>query len=200
MSLVEKIDWEKIGDLVPAIIVDHITQQTLMLGYMNREALEKTLSEKKVTFFSRTKKRLWTKGETSGHFLNLVDMKLDCDQDTLLVSVSPDGPTCHTGSVSCFDLDNMGIGFLGHLDRFIQQRFEERPKGSYTTKLFDAGIHKMAQKVGEEGVEVALSAKDDNADEFLGEAADLLYHLIVLLRGKGFSLEQVAAVLEERHR
>jgi phosphoribosyl-ATP pyrophosphohydrolase/phosphoribosyl-AMP cyclohydrolase len=200
MKLIENIDWNKVDGLVPAIIEDYATKQTLMLGYMNKDALEKTLFDKRVTFFSRTRKALWTKGETSGNFLNLVDIKMDCDRDTLLIAVKPVGPTCHKGSRSCFNEESMGIGFLGYLDDFIGERYREKPEGSYTTKLFEAGINRMAQKVGEEGVEVALASKDDDKEAFLGEAADLVYHLTVLLRAKGASMEDVARVLEDRHK
>ena len=170
-----------------------------MLGYMNREAVSKTLETGLVTFFSRTKERLWTKGETSGNTLNLVSAKLDCDQDTLLIEATPQGPTCHKGTKTCFGDTESDIRFLTTLSGIIDERFTQRPENSYVTHLINKGLHKMAQKVGEEGVEVALAAKDDDQDEFLGEAADLLFHLMVLLKAKGTGLQEVCKVLEKRH-
>jgi len=176
------IDFDKSGGLVPAIIQDEQTLKVLMLGYMNREALEKTQASGKVTFFSRSKNRLWTKGEESGNFLNLVSVTSDCDNDTLLVKVKPVGPVCHTGSDTCWGESNQGdFEFLNYLQKFIQVRFKEMPEGSYTTSLFKKGINRMAQKVGEEAVETVIEATNGTDDGFLYEASDLVYHLIVLL-------------------
>jgi len=197
-----KVDFNKNGDgLVPVIIQDNITSKVLMLGYMNEEALEKTQASGKVTFFSRSKKRLWTKGEESGNFLNLVDIKVDCDQDTLLVAVNPVGPTCHTGSDTCWNEDNdTNFGFLTQLEAIISERKNNTEnQKSYVASLFREGINKIAQKVGEEAVETVIEAKDDNDDLFLNESADLLFHYLILLQAKGFSLKDIAAVLEKRH-
>ena len=195
-----KLDFEKMDGLIPAVVQDEKTNKVLMLGYMNKEALEKTREDGMVTFYSRSKKRLWTKGETSGNFLKVKEMIPDCDGDTLLIKVKPSGPVCHTGSDTCFDeKNNMGIAFLQYLDKFLKKRKEEMPEGSYTTKLFQKGINKIAQKVGEEAVELVIEAKDNNEDLFLNEAADLMYHYIVLLRAKGYGLKDVAKVLEKRH-
>jgi phosphoribosyl-AMP cyclohydrolase / phosphoribosyl-ATP pyrophosphohydrolase len=195
-----KIDWKKNAGLVPAVVQDAATLQVLMLGYMNAEALKKTLRSKRVTFFSRSKNRLWTKGETSKNFLHLVDIKLDCDNDTLLVTAIPDGPTCHRGTPSCFgDEGASGVGFLAHLDQVVASRLKSGDKTSYTVRLALEGVARVAQKVGEEGVETALAAVTANQKEFTGEAADLLYHLIVLLRVKKLSLSDAIAVLEKRH-
>ena len=196
-----KIDWKKTDGLVPAIVQDARTQQVLMLGYMNAAALKKTLSSKKVTFFSRSKQRLWTKGESSGHFLRVVSVAVDCDNDTLLIQANPDGPTCHRGTVSCFGDGALagGAGFLAHLDQVVAERNKRGDKSSYTDRLVQEGVARCAQKVGEEGVETALAAIQKNQKEFTGEAADLLYHLIVLLRAKKLSLTDAIAVLEKRH-
>ncbi|MGB3392047.1 MAG: bifunctional phosphoribosyl-AMP cyclohydrolase/phosphoribosyl-ATP diphosphatase HisIE [Stenotrophomonas sp.] len=191
------LDWDKVGGLVPAIVQDAATLRVLMLGYMDRAALESTLKGGKVTFFSRSKQRLWTKGETSGNHLDVVDVRTDCDADTVLVTVRPHGPTCHTGSTSCFG-DAPGQ-FLGALDALVEQRERERPLDSYTTQLFEKGTRRIAQKVGEEGVETALAGVAQGDDELLGESADLLFHLIVLLRARGLSLADAVAVLERRH-
>jgi len=191
------LDWDKVGGLVPAIVQDAATLRVLMLGYMDRAALESTLKGGKVTFFSRSKQRLWTKGETSGNHLDVVDVRTDCDADTVLVTVRPHGPTCHTGSTSCFG-DAPGQ-FLGALDALVEQRERERPLDSYTTQLFEKGTRRIAQKVGEEGVETALAGVAQGDDELLGESADLLFHLIVLLRARGLSLADAVAVLEQRH-
>ncbi|MEO0339154.1 MAG: bifunctional phosphoribosyl-AMP cyclohydrolase/phosphoribosyl-ATP diphosphatase HisIE [Bacteroidota bacterium] len=198
-SFAELINFEKVDGLVPAVIQDNTTNKVLMLGYMNKEAIDKTIEEKVVTFFSRTKNRLWTKGETSGNFLHLVEMRMDCDQDTLLVKVNPVGPVCHTGSDTCFDETNKG-DFLNHLQGVIQKRKNNPSEKSYTSQLFQKGINKVAQKVGEEAVELVIEAKDDNEDLFLNEAADLMYHYIVLLTAKGYELQDVIRILEERHR
>ncbi|WP_269791627.1 bifunctional phosphoribosyl-AMP cyclohydrolase/phosphoribosyl-ATP diphosphatase HisIE [Stenotrophomonas sp. Iso1] len=191
------LDWAKVDGLMPVIVQDVATLRVLMLGYMDREAFEKTRDSGKVTFFSRTKKRLWTKGETSGNHLELVDIGVDCDADTLLVTAIPHGPTCHTGSASCFTA--APGNFLGALDALIKQREHDRPLNSYTTKLFEKGARHIAQKVGEEGVETALAGVVQRDEELLGESADLLFHLIVLLRMRGLSLDDAVAVLESRH-
>ena len=197
------IDFNKNNDgLVPAIIQDATTKNVLMLGYMNEEAFKKTQDTKLVTFFSRTKKRLWTKGEESGNVLNLVDIKLDCDSDTLLVTVNPNGPTCHTGSDTCWNEDNTeSYGFLTNLENTIQSRVEAgNTEKSYVASLFAKGINKVAQKVGEEAVEVVIEAKDNNDDLFLNESSDLLFHYLMLLQAKGFKLDDVVKVLKEREK
>jgi phosphoribosyl-ATP pyrophosphohydrolase/phosphoribosyl-AMP cyclohydrolase len=186
--------------LIPAIIQDATTQKVLMMGYMNAESLALTLESKQVTFFSRSKQRLWTKGETSGNFLTLVSIKNDCDNDTLLVTVNPNGPTCHTGADTCWNDENqMEFGFLTTLERVINNRFEHPDEGSYVNSLIKKGINKIAQKVGEEAVEVVIEAKDSNDKLFLEESADLLFHYMILLRAKGFGLKDVVKVLEKRH-
>ena len=195
-----QLDFAKGNGLLPAIIQDADTGKVLMLGYMNEAALQKTLAEKKATFFSRSKGRLWTKGETSGNFLHLVDIKVDCDQDTLLVYVHPQGPVCHLGTDTCWGESNHPVNFLGHLERVIQSRKGADPESSYTARLFARGINKVAQKVGEEAVELVIEAKDDNESLFLNEAADLMYHYLVLLAAKGHHLEDVIEVLRERHK
>ncbi|WP_128331546.1 bifunctional phosphoribosyl-AMP cyclohydrolase/phosphoribosyl-ATP diphosphatase HisIE [Apibacter sp. HY039] len=193
------IDFTKSNGLVPVIIQDYLTLQVLMLGYMNEEAFEKTKNEGKVTFFSRSKNRLWTKGETSKNFLWVKDIKLDCDKDTLLIKVLPDGPTCHTGSYSCFD-EQTSQGFVYELQDIINRRINEKTENSYTYKLYQRGINKVAQKVGEEAVEVVIEAKDNDDNLFKNEAADLLYHYLILLKAKGFKLEDIENVLMNRHR
>ena len=195
------MDFKKLNGIIPAIIQDSLTNRVLMLGFMNPEALHKTKEEGKVTFFSRTKNRLWTKGEESGNFLHVEEILEDCDTDTLLIKVRPEGPVCHTGSDTCFDEQNRGgLAFIAQLQELIHQRKKEMPEKSYTTSLFEAGINKMAQKVGEEAVELVIEAKDTNDDLFLGEAADLVYHLLVLLSARGYGIEDVAGLLEQRHR
>ncbi|RCT54229.1 bifunctional phosphoribosyl-AMP cyclohydrolase/phosphoribosyl-ATP diphosphatase HisIE [Winogradskyella sp. KYW1333] len=197
------IDFKKNGDgLVPAIIQDANTKNVLMLGYMNNEALEKTKSSGLVTFFSRTKNRLWTKGEESGNALKLVDMKLDCDNDTLLVSAKPEGPTCHKGSDTCWNEDNnQNFGFISKLEDVISSRIENADsQKSYVASLFAKGINKVAQKVGEEAVEVVIEAKDNNDELFLEESADLLFHYLMLLQAKGFKLNDVVEILKKRHK
>jgi len=197
------IDFKKNGDgLVPAIIQDANTKNVLMLGYMNNEALEKTKSSGLVTFFSRTKNRLWTKGEESGNALKLVDMKLDCDNDTLLVSAKPEGPTCHKGSDTCWNEDNnQNFGFISKLEDVISSRIENADsQKSYVASLFAKGINKVAQKVGEEAVEVVIEAKDSNDELFLEESADLLFHYLMLLQAKGFKLNDVVEILKKRHK
>ncbi len=196
----KNIDWNKVNGLIPAVIQDAQSKEVLMLGYMDREAIEKTQTLKKVTFYSRTKKRLWTKGETSGHFLNVVSIALDCDGDTLLIQAEPMGPTCHKGTKTCFGNPTEDWTFLATLEKIIDQRFKTRPEGSYISSLIAKGIHKMAQKVGEEGVEVALAAKDEDEKAFLNESADLIFHLMVLLKARHHSLSEVASILSDRHR
>jgi phosphoribosyl-ATP pyrophosphohydrolase/phosphoribosyl-AMP cyclohydrolase len=191
------IDFKKGNGLVPVIVQDNRTLQVLMLGYMNEDALAKTKVENRVTFFSRTKNRLWTKGEESGNFLNVVSLQIDCDNDTILIKANPIGPTCHTGSTSCFK-DETAKGFVYELQATISQRIDDNDETSYTNQLFRSGINKVAQKVGEEAVEVVIEAKDDNADLFKGEAADLLYHYLILLKAKQFTLEDIEAVLKSR--
>jgi phosphoribosyl-ATP pyrophosphohydrolase/phosphoribosyl-AMP cyclohydrolase len=193
-----KINFSKLNGIVPCVVQDATTARVLMLGFMNEEAYRKTLVEKKVTFFSRSKQRLWTKGESSGNFLELVEILLDCDQDTLLIKANPKGPVCHTGNDTCFNEKNEGWN-LGALERIIQDRKKNPQKGSYTTKLFESGMNKVAQKVGEEAVELVIEAKDNNKDLFLNEAADLMYHYLVLLTAKGYSLDDVVSILKTRH-
>lgn len=195
------IDFTKNNDgLIPAIIQDFETKKVLMLGYMNLEAYEKTLVTSKVTFFSRSKNRLWTKGEESGHFLNLIEMKIDCDNDTLLIQAQPDGPICHTGSDTCWQESNTeNYGFLSKLEKTIKSRKENSSSDkSYVASLFEMGINKIAQKVGEEAVEVIIEAKDNNDKLFLDESADLLFHYLILLQAKGFQLHDVVSVLKDR--
>lgn len=197
------IDFSKLAQgLIPAIIQDSETKSVLMLGYMNAESYQKTLDTKKVTFFSRSKQRLWTKGEESGNFLNLVDIKNDCDKDTLLIQVKPEGPTCHTGSDTCWQKsNNQEYGFLSKLENTIKTRRENADsEKSYVASLFKLGINKIAQKVGEEAVEVVIEAKDDNDDLFLDESADLLFHYLILLQAKGFILNDVVQVLKNRQK
>ena len=193
-------DFDKMDGLVPAIIQDSYTQKVLMLGFMNKEAYEKTLTTGKVTFYSRTKQRLWTKGETSGNFLEVVSIKSDCDNDTLLIQAHPTGPVCHTGTDTCWGEKNeQDIMFLKELQDFIDKRHEEMPEKSYTTSLFKSGINKMAQKVGEEAVETIIEACNGTDERLIYEGADLLYHLIVLLTSKGYRIEDLARELKERH-
>ena len=195
------IDFEKMNGLVPAIIQDSITKNVLMLGFMNEEAYQKTLATKRVTFYSRSRKYLWTKGETSGNYLELVSMKPDCDNDTLLVKVIPHGPTCHTGTDTCWGEENKRnpLLFLSELQDFINKRHEEMPEKSYTTSLFKDGTNRMAQKVGEEALEAVIEAVSGNDDRLIYECSDMFYHLVVLLTSKGLRIEQVAAELAERH-
>lgn len=199
-KFIDQVNFEKGKGLVPAVIQDNTTNKVLMLGYMDRNALEKTLAEERVTFFSRSKNRLWTKGETSGNFLNLKEISLDCDQDTLLVKVDPVGPACHTGSDTCFNEQNKKEDFLYHLESVIQDRKKNPDEKSYTSQLFIRGINKVAQKVGEEAVELVIEAKDNDESLFLNEAADLMYHYLVLLTAKDYELEDVIRILKERHR
>ena len=197
-----RLDWAKGNGLLPAIVQHWLSGEVLMLGYMNAEALAQTQASGSVTFYSRSKQRLWTKGESSGYVLALKGIRIDCDADTLLVQAEPHGPTCHLGTSSCFG-DSADVrpplGFLAELDALVSQRHAERPEGSYTTKLFESGMRRMAQKVGEEGVETALAAVAQNDTELLGEAADLIFHLTVVLHARGLSLGDVAALLAQRH-
>lgn len=195
------LDFEKMNGLIPSIIQDADTQKVLMLGFMNEEAYKKTVETKKVTFYSRTRKSLWTKGETSGNFLHVVSIKVDCDNDTLLIEVHPDGPVCHTGADTCWNEKNeQDILFLKELQDFISKRHEEMPEDSYTTSLFQSGINKMAQKVGEEAVETIIEATNGTKERLIYESSDLLYHLIVLLTSKGLRIEDLAKELKERHK
>lgn len=196
-----KIDFDKLGGLVPAIIQDAKTKNVLMLGFMNKEAYHKTIETGKVTFWSRTRNCLWTKGETSGNYLNLVSIQNDCDNDTLLVKVNPIGPTCHTGTDTCWGETNDAhpLLFLSELQDFIEKRHEEMPEGSYTTKLFKDGVNKMAQKVGEEALETVIEATNGTNDKLIYEASDMMYHLIVLLTSKGLRIEDIAQELHKRH-
>ena len=197
-----RLDWAKGDGLLPAIVQHWQSGEVLMLGYMNAEALAHMQASGRVTFFSRSKQRLWTKGESSGHVLALKSIRIDCDADTLLVQAEPHGPTCHEGTSSCFgDSADVrpSLGFLAELDALVAQRHAERPEGSYTTSLFEGGIRRMAQKVGEEGVETALAAVAQDDAELLGESADLIFHLTVVLRARGQSLTDVAALLAKRH-
>lgn len=193
-----KLDFSKLNGLIPCVVQDARTSRVIMLGFMNEEAYQKTLVEKRVTFYSRSKKRLWTKGETSGNFLMLVDILPDCDNDTLLIKVNPKGPGCHTGADTCFNEKNEHWD-ISSLELIIKDRKENPTEGSYTTSLLAAGINKVAQKVGEEAVELVIEAKDNSREKFLGEAADLMYHYLVLLTAKGHSLSEVADVLKKRH-
>ncbi|MEN2282271.1 bifunctional phosphoribosyl-AMP cyclohydrolase/phosphoribosyl-ATP diphosphatase HisIE [Algoriphagus sp. SE2] len=194
------IDFKKMDGLVPAIVQDAVSGKVLMQGYMNEEALEKTKETKMVTFYSRSKNRLWTKGETSGNFMELVSIAIDCDGDSILVRANPRGPVCHTGSDTCFDEVNTSkTGFIDQLRAIIKDRKNNPTDKSYTASLFAKGINKVAQKVGEEAVEIVIEAKDDNKELFMGEAADLLYHYLVLLEAKGYELDEVMDVLIERH-
>jgi phosphoribosyl-ATP pyrophosphohydrolase/phosphoribosyl-AMP cyclohydrolase len=193
-----QLNFTKLNGLIPCVIQDADTQVVLMLGFMNEEALEKTLAEKRVTFFSRSKQRLWTKGESSGNYLQLIDLVGDCDNDTLLIKVKPSGPVCHTGSATCFNEKNESKG-IDFLERIIAERKKNPKVGSYTNTLLDAGINKVAQKVGEEAVELIIEAKDNNKELFLNEAADLMYHYLVLLSAKEISLKEVESILHKRH-
>ena len=200
LQTIDQVDFSKNEGLVPVIVQDVITAKVLMLGYMNEEALSLTMSSKKVTFYSRSKKRIWTKGETSNNFLNLESIALDCDSDTLLIQAKPEGPTCHTGSDTCWDDENKNdLQFLAHLTNVIKERRQKSPEESYVARLFLKGINKLAQKVGEEAVEVVIEAKDNDDKLFLNESADLLFHYMMLLEAKGFTLNDVIKVLKSRH-
>lgn len=200
-SDIEQIDFKKLNGLVPAVIQDNSTQKVLMVGFMNKEALEKTQEIGKITFFSRTKNRLWTKGEESGNFLNVVSVLVDCDNDTLLIKANPVGPVCHTGADTCFFETNKqaDIQFLSYLQDFIDKRKQEMPEGSYTTSLFKEGTAKISQKVGEEAVETIIGAMANDNENLIYEAGDLLYHLIVLLTHKGYRIDDVISELKKRH-
>ncbi len=194
-----KIDFNKGNGLIPVVIQDSNTLQVLMVGFMNNEAFEKTTNERRVTFFSRSKNRLWTKGETSGNFLDVEEILTDCDEDTILIKVRPAGVVCHTGSTSCFG-EETAKGFIYKLEHIINQRIDNNINESYTNKLYRKGINKVAQKVGEEAVELVIEAKDDNIELFKNEAADLLYHLLILLKTKGVNLQSIEEILKERHK
>jgi phosphoribosyl-ATP pyrophosphohydrolase/phosphoribosyl-AMP cyclohydrolase len=196
-----KIDFEKCGGLVPAIVQDATTKNVLMMGYMNQEALLKTIETKKVTFYSRSRQCLWTKGETSGNFLDLVSIAIDCDNDTLLVKVNPHGPTCHTGNDTCWGETNDAnpLLFLTYIQDFINKRKDEMPEASYTTSLFKDGINKIAQKVGEEALETVIEATNGTNERLIYEGADMLYHLVVMLAAKDLRIEDLAKELQERH-
>lgn len=201
MIEIQKLAWEKVQNLMPAIIQDAKTLQVLMLGYVNPEALQKTLTDRKITFYSRTKQRLWTKGETSGNFLELVDVMTDCDNDTLLFLVNPAGPCCHLNNASCFSaIEAPGLGFLAKLSDLITKRYEQRSEESYTARLFDKGTKRIAQKVGEEGVEVALAAVAQDKEEVMNEAADLIYHLLILLKQVDLDIWNILTELRRRQK
>ena len=196
-----ELDFQKVGGLIPAIIQDNDTNKVLMLGYMNEESLAKTKEIGKVTFYSRTKQRLWTKGEESGNFLNVVSIVDDCDHDTLLIKVNPVGPVCHKGTDTCFNEKNKEeVMFFKYLQHFIEKRFKEMPEGSYTTSLFESGVNRMAQKVGEEAIESVIEACNGTDERLIYESADMLYHLIVLLTSKGLSIEDLSIELQKRHK
>jgi len=194
-----QLDFKKLNGLIPVVIQDNTTLQVLMVGFMNEEALGKTQDEGRVTFFSRTKNRLWTKGETSGNYLFVKEITTDCDNDSILIKVDPAGPVCHTGTKSCFGEESAN-GFLYKLEQIINKRIDEKTEGSYTNKIFQQGINRAAQKVGEEAVELIIEAKDDNIDLFKNEAADMLYHLLILLKMKGTSISEIEKCLKDRHR
>lgn len=199
---INAIDFNKSSDgLIPVVVQDSATLQVLMLGYMNKKALSQTLQTKKVTFFSRSKQRLWVKGETSENYLLLQDVFIDCDQDTILIMARPCGPTCHTGSISCFSEQKLsGLGHIGMVDQVIQDRIANPTEGSYTHKLISRGLNKVAQKVGEEAVEVVIAALAETREDYLGEMTDLIYHSLVLLHAQGMNLDDIAEVIAERHR
>lgn len=199
-QMIDSIDFQKSGGLVPAIVQDANSGQVLMLGYMNKEAVAHTFQNNKVTFFSRSKQRLWIKGESSGHHLHFQHMSLDCDADSLLIQAIPAGPTCHTGATSCFGEEKWGLSFIDHLQNVITDRQQNPSKTSYTSSLFAKGIDKIAQKVGEEAVETVIEAKNEDRDKFLGETADLLYHLLILLKAKNVHVQSVLEVLKARHK
>lgn len=196
---ITKIDFTKLDGLIPAVVIDAFTDQVLMLGFMNQESLKKTIDSKRVTFFSRSRKALWTKGETSGNYLELVDMKLDCDNDSLIVYAKPAGNTCHTGGYSCFGVEKNDARFLEYLFKFIQKRKSELPENSYTTKLFKSGADRIIQKVGEEAIETVVAAKNRNKAEILNEVSDLIYHLFVLLAEQNITIEEIGQTLKSRH-
>ena len=198
---ISKLNFEKLNGLIPAVIVDYKTDLVLMLGFMNKESLEQTIETKLVTFYSRTRKELWTKGKTSGNYLRLIEIKPDCDNDSLLVYAQPDGNICHTGNYSCFNINkNDSIKFIEQLSKIIRERKERLPENSYTTKLFKEGENRIIQKFGEESVEVMIAAKNNNREEIINEASDLLYHLLVLLEEKELKLSDISANLEKRNK
>jgi phosphoribosyl-AMP cyclohydrolase / phosphoribosyl-ATP pyrophosphohydrolase len=198
---ISQLDFEKLNGLIPAIIVDYRTNKVLMLGFMNKESLQKTIDTETVTFYSRTRKELWTKGQTSGNYLRLIEINSDCDYDSLLVSVVPDGPTCHTGDYSCFGTkEDESLDFLNYLFNLIKKRKATLPENSYTTKLFKEGENRIIQKVGEEAIETVIAAKNNDKDEILNEVSDLIYHLFVMLVDKGIEFSEVADVLMKRHK
>lgn len=197
--MTDKLNFDKLDGLIPAIILDAQTEQVLMLGFMNKEALQKTLDTKKVTFYSRSRKTLWTKGETSGNFLDLVDIKTDCDNDTLLVYANPLGSTCHTGNYSCFGIEKNNQKFLDHLFKLIKSRKSEMPENSYTTKLFAKGTNRIIQKVGEEAIETVIAAKNRDKNEIVNEVSDLIYHLFVMLAEQEIEFNEIIDNLAERH-
>ncbi len=200
MISTENLNFDKLNGIIPAIIVDKSTKNVLMLGFMNEEALQKTIDTRLVTFFSRSRKELWTKGETSENYLHVVDIKPDCDNDTLLIYVKPEGVTCHTGKYSCFDIDkNISIDFLQVLFELITERKNNLPENSYTTKLFQSGSNRIIQKVGEEAIETIIAAKNDNKNELINEVSDLIYHLFVLLVNQGITLKEIVSNLNQRH-
>ena len=197
---IEKIDFEKLNGLVPAIIIDQNTNQVLMLGFMNKEALSQTLDKKKVVFFSRTKNKLWLKGVTSNNYLNVISINTDCDNDTLLIYVKPDGPTCHTGSYSCFaEVDKNNIQFLDYLFKLVKQRKIDLPENSYTTSLFNRGSDRIIQKVGEEAIETVIAAKNKDKEEIINEASDLLFHMFVMFADQGIEFSEIISNLQKRH-
>ena len=197
---IEKIDFKKLGGIIPAIIVDHTTNQVLMLGFMNKEALLQTIDKQKVVFFSRTKNRLWLKGETSGNYLNVISINSDCDNDSLLIVTEPEGPTCHTGSYSCFaEIDENNILFLDYLFKLVKKRKIDLPENSYTTKLFKEGKDRIIQKVGEESVETIIAAKNRDKDEIVNEVSDLVFHLMVMLAEQGIEFSEIITNLQKRH-
>ncbi|HOJ37582.1 MAG TPA: bifunctional phosphoribosyl-AMP cyclohydrolase/phosphoribosyl-ATP diphosphatase HisIE [Ignavibacteriales bacterium] len=200
MINLKNIDFNKLNGLVPAIVIHYIYNDVLMVGFMNEDALNKTLETKKVTFYSRSKNRLWTKGETSSNYLNLVDIKLDCDNDTLLIYAKPDGNTCHLNRYSCFDIQPKNINFLSYLQNIVNERKKLKPEESYTAKLFAKGKNKIIQKVGEEAVEVVIAVKNEDKNEIINETADLLYHLIVMLEASEINLSEVVDCLIKRHK
>jgi len=196
-----KLNFEKLNGLIPAVIIDYKTDLVLMLGFMNKEALEITTETKLVTFYSRTRKELWTKGKTSGNYLKLIDIKPDCDNDSLLVYAEPDGNTCHTGNYSCFNINkNDSIKFLEQLSKIIKERKEKLPENSYTTKLFKEGGNRIIQKFGEESIETIIAAKNNDREEIINEVSDLIYHLLVLLEEKEIKLSEISENLEKRHK
>ena len=199
MIEIEKLDFAKLDGLIPAVVIDSTTEQVLMLGFMNKESLQKTYDTKKVTFYSRTRKSLWTKGETSGNFLNLIEIKIDCDNDTLLVYAKPDGNTCHTGEYSCFGIEKNNLKFLNQLFQLIKTRKVEMPQNSYTTRLFMEGPNRIIQKVGEEAIETVIAAKNRDKKEIVNEVSDLIYHLFVMLAEQDVELNDVVSKLVERH-